>query len=70
MLIKHLIQILKKYKSYQKNLRELEENVRNGDDYLSKSDWAELYGMMYRGYVQFMNSPLNSILEEIKENGE
>ena len=66
MLVKHLIQILKKYKSYRKNLKELEENVRNGDDYLSKSDWAELYGRMYKDYIKFMNTPLDSLLEEIK----
>lgn len=62
MLVKHLIQILKKYKEYIKNLNQLEENIKSGDDYLSQKEWIEIRALMYKDYVEFMNTPLDDLL--------
>ena len=43
MLVKHFIGIFKKYKGYQKSLKDLKEHAHKEDEYLSAEEWAKLY---------------------------
>ena len=65
MLVKHFIGIFKKYKGYQKSLKDLKEHAHKEDEYLSAEEWAKLYAQEYGKYVRWMNSPLGDVLQDL-----
>lgn len=61
MLVKHIVQIMKKYKEFQKTLKSLKEMANNSSCGYTAEQVAKLYGKEYAEYVKFMNSPLSAL---------
>ena len=69
MLVKDVINIVKKYKEYKDTLKELKGRISlDKSGFLEESSWVDLYKEMHLDFVRWMNSPISDdLLEKLED---